>query len=102
MDKELDYELETDEEKISIFFDEYENYILNETIPEVVAHYLAKAYKMNLLSPCPIRNHINSALDIFNIECELESIYSKIENILYEKYNLKIVNPKNSEIIKIQ
>ena len=75
MDKELDYELETDEEKISIFFDEYEDYILNETIPEVVAHYLAKAYKMNLLSPCPIRNHINSALDIFNIECELEGIY---------------------------
>ena len=89
------------EEKVGNFYIDYEQYILNNTIPEAVAYYIKDSYYRNLLSPCPIINHINSAIDVFYIKMNLDDIYKRTYEILINKYNLKIINPDTSKIIEL-
>ena len=41
---------------------------------------------------CPLRNHINSAIDVFNVRCDIDKLIPQIKLILKIKYNLKIIN----------
>ena len=78
-------------EKILLpFYNNYNKYIINFVIPETIAFYLANGYSRNCLSDCPLINHINSALDIFNVRCNINELISQVENILRIKYNLKL------------
>lgn len=72
------------------FYNNYNKYIINFVIPETIAFYLANGYSRNCLSDCPLINHINSALDIFNVRCNINELISQVENILRIKYNLKL------------
>ena len=100
MEKEI--KKETYQARVADFFDTYENYIIEEIIPEALAYYLKIAYDKNLLSKCPIINHLNSAVDCFNILVNIDNkILYKVEKILISKYNLKIVNRNESKIILI-
>lgn len=101
MDNRLELEDEIDELKVTEFFDEYEDYVFDELIPEAVAKYLAMGYSKEFLSPCPIKNHINSAIDIFSLEMDVEVILPKIEEILLTKYNLKIVDYELTKLEKV-
>ena len=101
MDNKLELEDELDELKVAEFFNEYEDYIISELIPEAVAKYLSMGYFKDFLSPCPIKNHINSAIDIFSLECNVEIILPKIEEILSTKYNLRIADYKLSKLEKV-
>lgn len=74
------------------FYDNFNEYMINYVIPDTVAFYLANVYSRNCLSDCPLYNHINSAIDIFNVSCEINSLIPQIEQILKIKFNLKIVN----------
>ena len=94
----------TDEEfekKWLPFFNNYNEYIQEFIVPEAVAFYLANGYIRNCLSSCPLRNHINSAIDVFNIKCNTDKILSEIKMILRIKYNLKIVKNNPLKIEKI-
>ena len=82
-DKEL-------EEILLPFYNNYNEYLIKFVIPEAVAFYLANGYSKNCLSDCPLINHINSALDIFNVRCNVDELTPKIKQILKIKYNLKI------------
>ena len=79
------------EEILLPFYNNYNDYFINFVIPETIAFYLANGYSRNCLSDCPLINHVNSSLDIFNVRCNVDKLIPQIENILKIKYNLKIV-----------
>jgi hypothetical protein len=74
------------------FYNNFTEYMINYVIPDVVAFYLANSYSRNCLCDSPLYNHINSAIDVFNIQCDINKLIPKIEEILKVKYNLIIVN----------
>ncbi len=88
------------EEILLPFYNNYSEYIIKFVIPDAIAFYLANGYSRNCLSNCPLVNHINSALDIFNVSCNVDELIPNIKNILRIKYNLKIINIKKLRIIK--
>ena len=82
------------EEILLPFYNNYNEYLIKFVIPEAVAFYLANGYSKNCLSDCPLINHINSALDIFNVRCNVDELTPKIkQNLKIEKDNpLKFKN----------
>ncbi len=78
------------EEILLPFYNNYNEYLIKFVIPEAVAFYLANGYSRNCLLDCPLNNHFNSALDIFNVRCNVDELTPKIKQILKIKYNLKI------------
>ena len=101
MSEKIELEDEIDELKVADFFDTYEEYIFNEIIPMAIAKYLALGFSKDILSACPIKNHINSAIDIFNLGYDINIILPRIEEILIEKYYLKIVDYQTTKLEKI-
>lgn len=87
------------EEILLPFYNNYNEYLINFVIPDAVAFYLANGHARNCLSDCPLCNHINSAIDIFNVRCNVNDLISQIKLILRIKYNLKIIknNPLKIE-----
>ena len=82
------------------FYDNYNEYMINYVIPDTIAFYLANGYSRDCLSDCPLYNHINSAIDIFNVSCDINSLIPEIKQILKINYNLKIVNDNPLKIEK--
>lgn len=78
------------EEILLPFYNNYNEYLIKFVIPEAVAFYLANGYSRNCLSNCSLINHINSALDIFNVRCNIDELIPEIELILKIKYNFEI------------
>ena len=79
-------------EKIYLpFYNNVNDYLNKYVIPDLVAFYLANGYSRHCLSDCPLRNHINSAVDIFNCRCDINKLIPKVKEILKIKYNLIIV-----------
>lgn len=78
------------EEILLPFYNNYNEYLINFVIPDAVAFYLANGHTRNCLSDCPLINHINSALDIFNVRCNIDELITQIAYILKIKYNLNI------------
>lgn len=66
--------------------------MINYIIPDVVAFYIVNSYNRKCLGDSLFYNHINSAKDVFNINCDTKKLIHKIEEKLRIKYNLKIVN----------
>ena len=77
----------------------YDNYLKEFIIPDVVAFYLADNFYKKVLSKASLYNYINSAIDVFNVRCDIDELISSIKKILIIKYNLKIVKD-NPMILK--
>lgn len=80
------------EEILLPFYNNYNEYLINFVIPDTIAFYLANGHSKNCLSDCPLRNHINSAIDVFNVGCDIDKLIPQIKLNLKIKYNLKIIN----------
>ena len=80
------------EEILLPFYNNYNEYLIKFVIPDTIAFYLANGHSRNCLSDCPLRNHINSAIDVFNVRCDIDKLIPQIELILKIKYNLKIID----------
>ena len=78
MSEKIELEDEIDELKVADFFDTYEEYIFNEIIPMAIAKYLALGFSKDI-----------------NI------ILPRIEEILIEKYYLKIIDYQTTKLEKI-
>ena len=89
------------EEILLPFYNNYSEYIIKFVIPDAIAFYLANGYSRNCLSNCPLVNHINSALDIFNVRCNVDELMPEIELVLKIKYNLKIAKNNPLKLIKV-
>ena len=81
------------------FYNNVNNYLNYYVIPDLVVFYLANGYSRHCLSDCSLRNHINSAIDIFNCRCDMKKLIPKEKEILKIKYNLIIVKD-NPMILK--
>lgn len=69
---------------------------------EYVVHYLAVGYEMSALWECTIEQQVNSALTRFTVPLLNEIFdYDKLDKILKDKYKLKIVDRKTSQMIKL-
>ena len=90
------------EEILLPFYNNYNEYLINFVIPDTIAFYLANGYSRNCLSDCPLINHINSALDIFNVRCNVNDLIQQIKLILRIKYNLKIAKNNPLKLIKFE
>lgn len=75
-----------------LFYNNVNNYLNNYVIPDLVAFYLANEYSRHCLSECPLRNHINSAIDVFNCRCDMNKLIPKVKEILKFKYNIVVKN----------
>ena len=60
----------------------YDNYLKEFVITEVIAFYIADNFYKKILSKAPLYNHINSAIDIFNIRCDIDKLIPSIKKIL--------------------
>lgn len=90
------------EEILLPFYNNYNDYFIKFIIPEAVAFYLGNGHSRKCLSDCPLRNHVNSALDIFNVRCNIDELMPNIKLILEIKYNLKIVKINPLKLIKYE
>ena len=94
----------TDEEFLNIIipFDKKMDKYLIKYMYEYVAHYFAVGYEMSALWECTIEQQVNSALTRFT-DPLLDGIfnYDKLDKILKDKYKLKIVDRKTSQMIKL-
>ena len=70
----------------------FNNYLKEFIIPHVVSFYIVDSFYKKVLSKAPLYNHINSAIDVFNVRCDIDKLIPSIKKILRIKYNLKIVN----------
>ena len=89
------------EEILLPFYKNYNEYLIKFVILDAVAFYLANGYSRNCLSDCPLINHINSALDIFNVRCNVDELMPEIELVLKIKYNLKIAKNNPLKLIEV-
>ena len=87
------------EEILLPFYNNYNEYLINFVIPDTIAFYLANGHSRNCLSDCPLRNHINSAIDVFNCRCDMNKLIPKVKEILKIKYNLVV---KNSNPLRLK
>lgn len=81
------------------FYNNFSKYMINYIIPDVIAFYIADSFYKKVLSKSPLYNHINSAIDVFNVRCDIDKLIPSIKKILRIKYNLKIVKD-NPMILK--
>ena len=97
---EYDYTADdmTDEElvRLDMMYDEVHALIKPDFIQEYVACYIYALYKYRFLErkTTPLRNHINSCLNDFNIVDYNDIELEKVKKILKEKYKLKIIQEK--------
>ena len=77
------------------FYSNVNDYLNKCIIPDLIAFYLANGYSRHCLVNCPLRNHINSTIDVFNCRCDINKLIPKVKEILKIKYNLvvKSANP---------
>ena len=81
------------------FYNNVNDYLNNNVIPDLYAFYLANVYSRHCLSDCPLRNHINSAIDVFNCRCDMTKLVPEVKEILKIKYNLVV---KNSNPLRLK
>ena len=81
------------------FYNNVNEYLNNYVIPDLVAFYLANGYSRHCLSECPLRNHINSAIDVFNCRTDMNKLIPKVKEILKIKYNIVV---KNSNPLRLK
>ena len=79
------------ERKYLLCIDNFCDYMKKFVIPDAIAFYLANENDRDCLDECPLINHINSAIDVFNTVVEAKELILTIEIILKIKYNLKII-----------
>ena len=89
------------EEILLPFYNNYNEYLIKFVIPDTIGFYLANGYSRNCLSDCPLINHINSALDIFNVRCNVDELMPEIDLVLKIKYNLKIAKNNPLKLIEV-
>ena len=81
------------------FYDNFNDYLVNYILPDMVSFYLANGHYRNCLAESSLENHINSVQSIINIKCNITELITSIKEVLRIKYNLKIIqiNPLKLE-----
>ena len=95
-DKELD-------KIINPFYENYNNFVITYVMPEVISFYIASSYYRKAMCEATLKQHYNSAKDIFNINFEnYNKVKKEIVKLLRIKYSLEIVSKDSLELKKIE
>ena len=69
-----------------------EHYILENVVAPYIAFYIVRSYKLDVLGKSSLKQHFNSAADVFNSDFEnTDKVITDMKQILKEKYKLEIV-----------
>ena len=91
------------ENVIDPFYDNYDSYLEEYVIPEVIAFYIPSSFYRNAMWEATFKQHFNSAFDTFNLICKnYKKMKAEVIKLLKLKYSLEIINedPLNFKIIE--
>ena len=85
------------------FNDNYNDFLENYIMPEVIAFYIASSYYRKAMCEATLKQHYNSAKDIFNVSFEnYNKVKKEIVKLLRIKYSLEIISEDPLELKKIE
>ena len=92
------------EKVIDPFYENYDSYLEEYVIPEVIAFYIASSFSRNAMWEATFYQHYNSAKDIFNVsdDEDYESIKVEVIKLLRMKYSLEIISEDPLDFKKIE
>ena len=93
------------EKVIALFYDNYDSYLEEYIIPEVIVFYIASSFYRNAMQEATFNQHFNSAFDTFNLICKnYKKMKAEVIKLLKLKYSLEIINqePLDFKIIEYQ
>lgn len=78
---------------IDPFYDNYDIYLEEYVVPEVIAFYIASSFIKNAMWEATFYQHYNSAKDTFNVsdDEDYDSIKAEVIKLLRMKYSLEII-----------
>ena len=91
------------EKVIDLFYDNYDSYLEEYVIPEVIAFYIASSFYRNAMWKATFEQLFNSAFDTFNLMCRnYKKMKAEVIKLLKLKYSLEIINedPLDFKIIE--
>lgn len=100
---DLDVSDEELDKIINPFYENYNDFVITYVMPEVISFYIASSYYRNAMCEATLKQHYNSAKDIFNISFEnYNKVKKEIVKLLRVKYSLEIVSEDPLELKKIE
>ena len=88
---------------INPFYENYNDFVITYVMPEVISFYIASSYYRHAMCKATLKQHYNSAKDIFNISFEnYNKVKKEIVQLLRSKYSLEIVSEDLLELKKIE
>lgn len=91
------------EKVIDPFYENYNSYLEEYVIPEVIAFYIAGSFYRNAMWKATFEQHFNSAFDTFYLMCRnYKKMKVEVIKLLRLKYSLEIISddPLNLKIIE--
>lgn len=88
---------------IDPFYENYDSYLEEYIVPEVIAFYIASSFYRNSMWEATFKQHFNSAFDTFNLVCKkYKKTKNKVIKLLRLKYSLEIISedPLDFKIIE--
>ncbi len=74
------------ENVIDPFYNNYDSYLEEYVIPEVIAFYIASSFYRNAMWEATFKQHFNSAFDTFNLICKNYKKNLVLEYEINQKY----------------
>lgn len=91
------------ERVIDPFYENYDSYLEEYFIPEVIAFYIASSFYRNTMWEATFEQHINSAFDTFNLMCRnYKKMKAEVIKLLRLKYSLEIISEDLLDFKKIE
>ena len=88
---------------INPFYDNYDEFVEDYIMPEVIAFYIASSFYRNAMWEATFLQHYNSASDMFNILNEnYEKTKAEVIKLLRIKYSLEVINEDPLDLKKIE
>ena len=81
------------EKVIDPFYDNYDSYLEEYVVPEVIAFYIASSFYRNAMWEATFKKQFNSAFDTFNLSCKnYKKMKTEVIKLLRLKYSLEIIS----------
>ena len=91
------------EKVIDSFYENYDSYLEEYVIPEVITFYIASSFYRNAMQEATFKQHINSAFDTFNLMCRnYKKMKAEVIKLLRLKYSLEIISEDPLDFKRIE
>ena len=91
------------EKVIKPFDDNYNEFLENYIMPEVIAYYIANSFYRDAMWESSFKQHYNSAADIINFfDEDYDKVKLEVIKLLRIKYALEVINENPLELKQIK